>query len=176
VQGSVQRPLLFSIFINDNVAQIDFCWFYMYADDLQLYLSEDSMNVFVVCWTWIDCKSGPLRTVCVWSWEISGHYDKFSWILCGQLLGCATIPFCTRVKSLGLTINSRSAWVDQINIVCRQAYFTLKRLWTTASLNLVGTRWQLARSLVVPLFLYCDVICGGCGVAWQAVTGCNSII
>jgi hypothetical protein len=31
----------------------------------------------------------------------------------------------------------------------------LKRLWTTASLT--GARLQLTRSLVVPLFLYCDV-------------------
>jgi hypothetical protein len=34
-------------------------------------------------------------------------------------MGSATIPFCTRVKSLGLTINSRFACNDQINIVYR---------------------------------------------------------
>jgi hypothetical protein len=73
-------------------------------------------------------------------------------------IGNATIPFCTRVKSLGLTINSRFAWDDQIKIVCRRVYFTHKRLSTTASLVPDGTRLQLARSLVVPLFLYCDVI------------------
>jgi hypothetical protein len=73
-------------------------------------------------------------------------------------MGSAVIPFCTRVKSLGLTINSRFAWDDQINIVCCRVYFTFKRFWTIASLTLVGTRLQLARSLVVPLFLYCDVI------------------
>jgi hypothetical protein len=73
-------------------------------------------------------------------------------------MGSATIPFCTRVKCFGLTINSRFAWNDQINIVCRRAYFTPKRLWTTASLTPVGTRLQLARSLVVPLFFYCDVV------------------
>jgi hypothetical protein len=62
------------------------------------------------------------------------------------------------VKSSGLTINSRFAWNDQINIVCRRVFFTLKRLWTTAFLTPVGTRLQLVRSLVVPLFLYCGVI------------------
>jgi hypothetical protein len=36
--------------------------------------------------------------------------------------------------------------------------FTLKRLWTIASLTPVGTRLQLARSLVLQLFLYRDVI------------------
>jgi hypothetical protein len=67
-------------------------------------------------------------------------------------MGSAAILFCTRVKSLGLTINSRFAWEDQINIVCHRVYITLKRLWTTASLTPVGT------SLVVKLFLYYDVI------------------
>jgi hypothetical protein len=66
----------------------------------------------------------------------------------------ATIPFCTRVKSLRLTINSRFAWDDQINIIDRRVYFTLKHLWTTASLTLVVKRLTLARSLVVPLFLH----------------------
>jgi hypothetical protein len=63
-----------------------------------------------------------------------------------MLMRSATIPFCTRVKSLGLTINSRFAWDDQIIIVCRRVYFTLKRLCTTVSLTSVGTRLQLARS------------------------------
>jgi hypothetical protein len=36
------------------------------------------------------------------------------------LMGSATIPFCTSVKSSELTINSRFAWDDQINIVCRR--------------------------------------------------------
>jgi hypothetical protein len=45
VQGSVLGPLLFSIFINDIVAQIDFCRFHMYADDVQLYLSDDACSL-----------------------------------------------------------------------------------------------------------------------------------
>jgi hypothetical protein len=36
VQVSVLGPLLFSIFIDDIVTQIDFYRFYMYADDVQL--------------------------------------------------------------------------------------------------------------------------------------------
>jgi hypothetical protein len=42
VQGSVLRPLLFSKLIDDIVAQIDF---HMYADDVQLYLSDDSCSL-----------------------------------------------------------------------------------------------------------------------------------
>jgi hypothetical protein len=45
VQSYVLGPLLFSIFINDIVAQIDFCQFDMYADDVQLYLSDDPCSL-----------------------------------------------------------------------------------------------------------------------------------
>jgi hypothetical protein len=41
MQGYVLGLLLFSIFINKIVAQIDFCRLHMYADDVQLYLSDD---------------------------------------------------------------------------------------------------------------------------------------
>jgi hypothetical protein len=66
-------------------------------------------------------------------------------------MGSAMIPFFTKVKSLGLTINSRFPRDDQINIVCRRVCLTLKR----GLLLPLGMRLQLARSLVVPLFLYC---------------------
>jgi retron-type reverse transcriptase len=45
VQGSVLEHLLFLIFINDIVAQIDFCRFQIYADDMQLYLSDDPCSL-----------------------------------------------------------------------------------------------------------------------------------
>jgi hypothetical protein len=135
----------------------------MYADDVQLYLSDDPCSLDE-CIRRMNaaCISGPLRTVCL-------NPEKSQAIVIGFLgfpaaavqsvsMGSATIPFCTRVKTLGLTINSRFDWDDQINIVCRRVYFTLKRLWTTASLTPIVTRLQLGRSLVVALFLYCDVI------------------
>jgi hypothetical protein len=45
VQGSMLGPLLFSMFINNIVAQIDFCRFHMNANDVQLYLSNDPCSL-----------------------------------------------------------------------------------------------------------------------------------
>jgi hypothetical protein len=45
VQGYVLRSLLFSIFINDIVAQIHFCRIHMYADNVRLYLSDDPCSL-----------------------------------------------------------------------------------------------------------------------------------
>jgi hypothetical protein len=74
-------------------------------------------------------------------------------------MGSGAIPFCTRVKSLRLTI------------VCRQVYFTLKRLRTTASLTPFGTRLQLARSIVCHCFS--TVMAFFPRWLWGCVTGCN---
>jgi hypothetical protein len=69
VQGSVLGPLLFSIFINDIVAQFDFFRFNMYADDVQFYLSDDPCSLDECIRRMnVDLERlyiGPLRTVCV---------------------------------------------------------------------------------------------------------------
>jgi hypothetical protein len=116
----------FSIFINDIVAQIDFC---------QLRLNPEKSQAIVIGFPGFHAAAIQLVS-----------------------MGSTTIPFCTIVKSLRLTISDD----DQIDIVC---------LWTAASLCPVGTRLQLARSLVVPLFLYGDVIFSK--VLWGCVTGCD---
>jgi hypothetical protein len=110
VQMSVLVPLLFSIFINDIVAQIDFCRFHMYADDVQLYLRDD------------PCSLGECTLLNIWTSDngLCLNSEKSQAIVIGfprfraaaaQLVSMesATIHFCTRVKSLGLTINSRFA-------------------------------------------------------------------
>jgi hypothetical protein len=142
----------------------------MYADDVQLRLSDDSCSLDE-CIRRMNVDHDRLY---IWAAEngLCLNPEKFQAIVKGFTgfrdaavqpvsMGSAKIPFGTRVKNLGLTINKRFAWDDQINIICCRVYFTLKRIWTTASLT---------RSLVVALFLYCDVIfskvaVGMCGMS-----------
>jgi hypothetical protein len=59
-----------------------------------------------------------------------------------------------KVKKLGLVMNSKLTWDDQISKICRK----MKRLWPIAQFTPIQTHQKLVTSLIVPQFLYCDVI------------------
>jgi hypothetical protein len=47
---------------------------------------------------------------------------------------------------------------DHVAKISRNALFTLKRLWTTASFIPIETRRKLVTALIIPKFLYGDII------------------
>jgi hypothetical protein len=55
-------------------------------------------------------------------------------------------------------MNCGLTWEDQISNVIRKVYFLLSRLWCTASFTPIETRRRLVVALILPIFLYCDVI------------------
>jgi hypothetical protein len=55
-------------------------------------------------------------------------------------------------------MNDEFTWEDQVSKVCLNVLFTLKRLWTMSTFMPMETRHKLVTSLIVPQFLYCDVI------------------
>jgi hypothetical protein len=48
---------------------------------------------------------------------------------CQILLDDNTIDFYQKVKNLGLMMNSKLTWDAQLSKICRNVFFTLKRLW-----------------------------------------------
>jgi hypothetical protein len=70
------------------------------------------------------------------------------------------VPYSASVKNLGLTMemDNRFSWRDQVNCVRRNVGFVLSRLWQFFDVTPVMTRKKLVQSLVIPHFLYCDVI------------------
>jgi hypothetical protein len=72
-------------------------------------------------------------------------------------LASRQVPYSKSVKNLGLMPNNAFSWENHVALICRRVYLALRRLWSTVSYIPVGTRRKLALSLVVPLFLYCDV-------------------
>jgi hypothetical protein len=77
---------------------------------------------------------------------------------CQILLDGNTIDFHQKVKKLGLIMNSKLTWDDQIWKKWRNIFFTLKRLWSMSQFTPIQTRQKLVTSLIVPQSLYCDVI------------------
>jgi hypothetical protein len=55
-------------------------------------------------------------------------------------------------------MENRFSWRDQVNCVGRNVGFVLSRLWQFADVTPVMKRKKLVKSLVIPHFLYCDVI------------------
>jgi hypothetical protein len=59
---------------------------------------------------------------------------------------------------LHMIMNCGLTWEDQISNVIRKVYFSLSRLLCTASFTPIETRRRLVVVLILPIFLYCDVI------------------
>jgi hypothetical protein len=69
------------------------------------------------------------------------------------------VPNDKSVKNLGLVLNNVFSWENQVNSIFRRVDFALRRHWSIASYAPVRTQRKLAQSLIIPLFLYCYVVC-----------------
>jgi hypothetical protein len=166
VQGSVLGPILFSLFINDITSQITSCSYHLYADDVQLYISCNP-NDIELC---INQLNADLCRLYQWSQvngiSINSSKSQAMIINPSQLtrvvppihLGDDEIACFPKLRNLGLIMNQELTWNDHITKLCRSVLFTLRRLWTTASFTPTETRKKLVSSLIIPQFLYCDVI------------------
>jgi Reverse transcriptase (RNA-dependent DNA polymerase) len=167
VQGSVLGPLLFSLFINDITSFITNCKYHLYADDVQLYISCKP-NDIASC---VSLMNEDLHKIHRWSVSngISINPTKSQAMIINPSssalhtapaisLGNNEIPYCAKLKNLGLMMNQNLTWNDQISKICKNVYFSLKRLWTTALFTPIETKKKLVTALIIPQFLYCDVI------------------
>jgi hypothetical protein len=68
------------------------------------------------------------------------------------------IPYSAKLNNLGMVMNCGFTWEDQISNVIQEVYFSLSRLWCTASLLRLDGRRILVVALILPIFLYCDVL------------------
>jgi hypothetical protein len=97
--------------------------------------------------------------------KITGKTSQSEYVLYGRKstdkCGCtygSQIACFAKVKSLGLMINQNLTWNDQINKICRNVFLIVKRLWPMVHFTPIKTRKKLVTSLIVPQFLYCDVV------------------
>lgn len=166
-QGSILGPLLFSMYINDLPDCLNYCRYHLYADDCQLYLSDkiaNTLNAFsklnddlskVLKWSIrnalaLNAKKTQILFICSNPALIPCLPDIF--------LDGEKIEISKTVKNLGLIINSNLTWSDHINELSRKIHYSLYSLRSTANFTPFSVRMKLVKALLVPLFLYCDVI------------------
>lgn len=174
-QGSILGPLLYTIYSNDLPSKLDYCGVHMYADDVQLYISclpsqindcigklnHDLENINK--WASINglCLNAQKSKAIVISKQ---NYDQSS--LPTIHIGQSTIELVESAKNLGIVINNKLTWSNHINAVCGKTYSILRNLWISQYYTPIHVRMLLAKTYLLPTFLYgcelfasCDSIC-----------------
>jgi hypothetical protein len=68
------------------------------------------------------------------------------------------VVFSDSVKYLGLYIDNRLSWREQVSRVVSRTYFTLRLLYRFQRYSSRDLRIYLDRSLIILIFLYTDVV------------------
>jgi len=169
-QGSVLGPILFSFYINDITNVIKYSLPHQFADDLQIY-KESQLDDFSLS----NAVSGINADVSsILNWSIENRLDlnaeksqaiviynsKLDAVLKPIVLNGMVIPYVDKVNNLGLIMNSNFTWDDHIALVCSRVYGMLRKLSSVS--EFMPLKRKLIVSLVVPHFLYCDIIFSEC--------------
>lgn len=167
-QGSILGPLFFILFINDLPDLVKNSRVHIYADDVQLCIGGNLNSMQ-------ECVSNLNHDLsCINSWSTTNGLKlnaKKSQILLIQrnkaisenqippvLLGGNRIEFTTVARNLGVMFDNKLSWENHVNSIIQKVYGSLRCLNTLKNYSTVNTRFKLVRSLIMPIFMYCDIV------------------
>lgn len=166
-QGSILGPLLFSIYVNDLPEQLHHCNIRMYADDVQLYISDKQGHIS-------QCTArlnDDLKRVSLWA-DVNGLslnprkskcmiMRKRTQKVCETPNVCINdqrIEIVNKAKNLGVIFNNTLTWSDHIIAACGKTYSMLRTLWPTQYCTPIKIRLLLAKTYLVPNLTYgCEI-------------------
>ena len=74
------------------------------------------------------------------------------------LLGGVVIPYADKVLNLGLMMDKKMLFKDQVGEVCSKVFARLRSLWPNSHIFSQRTRLMLVKSLILPAFTYGDSV------------------
>ncbi|RVE40454.1 hypothetical protein evm_014897 [Chilo suppressalis] len=167
-QGSILSPSLFSLFINTLTELLTSS--YLYADDLELYVSTDSLHLNEA----VASLNHNLRVIRNWSanFGISVNPNKCQAIIVGSsrllpqlelaqmnsiFYDDVPIPYSTQVKDLGLIVDEKLSWIDHVDFVSHRVTNSLRSLYRFKFFLPTRTKIALVQSLILPIIDYADL-------------------
>lgn len=175
-QGTILSPILFSVHINTLPSCLKKCQVHLFADDVQIYLpysprtfsqsitdlNADLQNI--ASWSLMNGLTiNPAKTQCI---LISSPH------IINQLQSPESITFCntnleysTTVKNLGLIMDNTLNWDSHINSIIKKVFYALSSIRQFKYTFPNHIKFNLVKSLIIPIFDYCDVVYNSLNVA-----------
>ena len=166
-QGSILGPLLFLIYINDIVNNIN-AKVRLFADDTSLYIVVDTPIAAAAT------LNNDLDTIFNWSktWLVSFNPSKTESMIFSKkvkkpnhpnlYMNNISIDHFDSHKHLGITLSSDASWKKHISITLKKAW---QRVGILRSLKFILSRSSLERmylSFIRPILEYGDVLWDNC--------------
>ena len=166
-QGSILGPLLFLIYINDIISNIN-ANIRLFADDTSLYIIVDTPENAA------EILNNDLDTIHNWSktWLVTFNPSKTESMLFSKkrikplhpplFMNQIAIDHLQSHKHLGITLSSDAKWNIHISMILKKAW---QRIGLLRSLKCILSRASLERmyvSFVRPILEYGDVLWDNC--------------
>lgn len=170
-EGSILGPLLYTLYTSKFHESIKTCEYHLYADDTQLYYSfnyqetetaiklinKDLKNIYDTSLRHL-LQINPKKCYAIlFGGRKNAILDKFN-----INIGGTPIEISEKCKSLGVIIDSKLKFKENITPLGRRAYASLKMIFSHRSYLSVKTKRTLCESLVLSHFNHCDVVYAPC--------------
>lgn len=165
-QGSVLGPLIFSLYINNLPRSLRSMLHHMFADDVQLYYSFAETD-------FADAErkiNEDISAVCEWARDngLLLNVSKTQAIAFSNFavrtalptiaVNGTTVAYSDNVLNLGVNMDVNLLYHAHVKRLSSKVFSSLRSLWPNMSILTWRTRLMLVKSLIVPLFTYCDSV------------------